>query len=535
MSNSSTINSKKRVYVRKNPVKASVPASTHKDSINKSLYDLNSQNKKNEKNNDQNNKLINDLIEDVIDKFEEDDYIFQQEKGHAILFNTYNKDNIYLSSINGHGYYFNQIYNIWQKKENNFFIAIVSDFLETHIQDYITKIKDDKTKTNKFGEVVKILTRVRTFKHAENVWKMAKCRLVDKNFQIKMNKAPNLLPLKNGKIIDLKTLEVKLRKKTEYFDFELPFEFIKDSKLTYATKFFNEIMNNDNEIVNYLQIILGYCLSGETTMRSLFIFWGNGANGKSTLCDLLTNIMDKFYMSADKKIFIKQESSSSHTSYLMPLLNARLAVLSETSEGEKLNERLLKALTGNDSISGRELYGTQISFKPYAKYIMLTNYKPIFDVNSKAMTDRICYIPFKASFSYNPKNGEFLRDDIFVEKLKTEYLNEVFIWLCIGANNNYKANGNIKIPKLLMDAKNDYINEIDNVAKFIEDKCTKKENTKTKRNELYDHYQSYCTDNGYTSVKNCDFYKRLDILEFKQVIIKGIRYIKDIEIVVVQL
>lgn len=480
--------------------------------------------------NPEQNKVVQDLLNKIIDNFDDDKYIFEGEKGHATLFVDYNKDDIHLCSLNGDGYYFNKVKNIWHKLENGSFVKIVLDFLEDHIQAYITKIRYDKTKSEELKDAGKALGKARMHRHAENVWKIARCSLVDNDFQIKMNNAPNLLPLKDGKIIDLKTLDVRLRQKTDYFDFELPFEFNKNLDLTYANKFFNDVMNNVQEIVTYLQIILGYCITGETKMRLLFIFWGTGSNGKSTLCELLKEIMGKYHTAADKKIFIKQESTSAHTSHLIPLVNARLAVLSETEKDEKLNEGLIKSLTGNDVLSMREVHGKQFSFKPFAKFIMLTNNKPIFDVNSIAMIKRIRYIPFRAVFEYNPIEGQLLRDDTFIEKLKTEYLNEVFVWLCIGANNYYKSNGNVKVPKSLEDAKNDYINEIDNVSKFIEDMCNREKDSNTKQSILYDGYMNYCKDNGYIYVRNSEFYKRLESLGFKKVIIKGYSKFKDIKL-----
>lgn len=113
----------------------------------------------------------------------------------------------------------------------------------------------------------------------------------------------------------------------------------------------------------------------------------------------------------------------------------------------------------------------------------------------------------------------------------TEYLDEVFTWLCIGANNYYNLGGNINIPKSLQDATKDYINEIDNVSQFITDKCAKDEKSTMNRSELYERYKDYCCDNGFTYQRNSDFYKRLDTLSFEQSIVMGVRKIKGIRMI----
>jgi len=456
------------------------------------------------------------------------DSLFEGEKGHAKLFVAYHQVKMKLIS-DSEIYCFDDYLNLWIEKTKSDIVLELSTFLDDHISNIISNITNDKKKADRYYELVKIHKLVRNIKHCDNVYKFVAPQLADKTFKQKLNKVPNHLPINKGRVIDLKTLKIRKREMSDYFDFELPYDFT-PKEIKKAEKFFKQIMNSDKEVVRYLQTILGYCITGETDLRSMFIFWGAGSNGKSTLCELLKQILDKFYISADKKIFIKQERGSSHTSHLMPLVNARLAVLSETEEGEKLNESLIKALTGNDTISARELYGKQFSFKPVAKYIMLTNHKPTFNINDQALLDRIRYIPFNARFSSHPKNGEFRKDAHFIDNLMNKHINEVFTWLCIGANNYYK-DGNIDVPKSLQDATNDYINEIDNVSQFISDKCDKKIDNIINRSELYDHYKDYCCDNGFTYQRNSDFYKRLDILGLEQVIVKGVRKIKGIQLI----
>jgi len=457
------------------------------------------------------------------------DNIFKGEKGHADLFVAYHCDTIKLVSET-EGYYFSQDFNMWVERSKSNFVLFISAFLDDHICNIIKDISKDKDKANKYFELTKIHKAVRNVKHCENVFKFAAPQLLDKTFKQKLNKVPHYLPISKGRLIDLKTLEIRLRTKDDLFDFELPYDF-NPKKISKAKKFFGQIMKNDEEIVDYLQTMLGYCITGETDLRSMFIFWGAGSNGKSTLCELLKKILDKFYISADKKIFIKPERGSSHTAHLIPLVNARIAVLSETEEGEKLNESLIKALTGNDTISARELYGKQFSFKPVAKYIMLTNHKPTFNVNDQALLDRIRYIPFNARFASRPKEGEFLKDARFIDKLMSDYINEVFTWLCLGANNYYKLNGVIDVPKSLQEATDDYINEIDNVSQFIADMCERKQGESIKRTELYECYKNYCCDNGLTYQKQGDFYKRCQTLGFEEVKIRGVRQFKGITFV----
>jgi len=212
---------------------------------------------------------MQNLIDNIkIDEFQD---LYNGDIGHARFFVDYKKDDIKLASLSGEGYSFNQINNLWEKKENGQFVLEVSSFLETQLKILINTLVGEKKDSDKLIEAIKILKKARTHKHADSVWRLARADLIDKDFQKKMNSIPNLLPLTKGQVIDLKTLEVRLRRKTEYFDFELPYYLLK-TPLKNANKFFGEIMNNDSDAMNYLQTVLGYCLTGETDLRNIWIF-----------------------------------------------------------------------------------------------------------------------------------------------------------------------------------------------------------------------------------------------------------------------
>ncbi len=82
----------------------------------------------------------------------------------------------------------------------------------------------------------------------------------------------------------------------------------------------------------------------------------------------------------------------------MALINARVAVFSESEKQENLNEGMIKSLTGNDPISCRPLYGKQMEFQTLCKLIMQTNHEPSIDIEEKAMLDSLKFIPFLSRF-----------------------------------------------------------------------------------------------------------------------------------------
>jgi putative DNA primase/helicase len=200
----------------------------------------------------------------------------------------------------------------------------------------------------------------------------------------------------------------------------------------------------------------------------------------------------------------------------------------------KLNEGIIKQLTGGDEISVREIYGRQIKIKPVAKYIMLSNHKPIISVGDEAIVDRVRYILCNARFTETPKNGEFLRDHKFIEKLFNDYFNEVFTWLCSGAYQyySYMEKGKpLPIPKSVNDAKTNYINELDNVSQYIQECFEYSETSTINRTNMYAGYKTWKQGNAEGElISVSDFYKRLDKLGHKGKIVNGTRLICGIRL-----
>jgi len=327
------------------------------------------------------------------------------------------KGTIIITSSTG-GYIFNDKTKLFEPQFNfDKMIYCITDFLVFKVKCVMDDLLKLEGKSKELTNLCKIYESICNFNMTDKVFKLAKSRLTDSNFEALINSIPNLLPIQffneneqnvHG-VIDLMTLEVRERVKEDLFSFEIDCSFIKDEKrLKHAVRFFKDIMNDRDDCYNYLQEVLGYAITGETDARTFFVLWGNGSNGKSEMMKKLQQIVtDVFYQPVDKQIFIKDDKARhGHTSYLIPLMRARIAVYSETEEHEKLNESMLKQLTGGDKISAREIYGRQTSFIPKAKYFILTNHKPTFNIDQQAMIDRFRYIPFDARFSHNPVLGE---------------------------------------------------------------------------------------------------------------------------------
>ena len=125
------------------------------------------------------------------------------------------------------------------------------------------------------------------------------------------------------------------------------------------------------------------------------------------------------------------------------------------------------------------------------------------------MVDRVKLIPFKARFDVTPENTRF------VDSLRKEHLSEVFSWIVEGSQLFYES-GMGEIPKCCVEQMEAYIDEEDNVARFIdaefevvEGSSAKKKLHRMERQYVHFLYTKYCDGEKEDPVTKRVLYKQL--------------------------
>lgn len=271
--------------------------------------------------------------------------------------------------------------------------------------------------------------------------------------------------------------------KLDYYDYS---ENNPYSKL--MLKFFKEILPNE-EIREYVLLVLSTCISGHNKEEKFNIMTGTGSNGKSLLFLLVQLALGDYYISCPITIFTKKRNSAAQASpELARLKGVRCAALSETDEGEKLNVGVLKELTGNDTFMARGLFKDPIEIKPQCKFFLPCNEMPAVPSTDGGTWRRLLKIEFSSKFVETPtKPNEYLIDNKLKNKIKdwAPVFVSYLIYLYV---TQYKSKEYLHVPKVIQCSTEEYKMENDHFTEYFISRLTVTNNKhdKISINDVFD-------------------------------------------------
>jgi putative DNA primase/helicase len=252
-------------------------------------------------------------------------------------------------------------------------------------------------------------------------------------------------------------------------------------------KFLSGIFAGNAKLIAYMQRLLGYCLTGDVREQILPIFWGAGANGKSTLVNAISDVLGEHYaIKANRDLFMAKKGDS-HPAQMARLFGKRLVICVETHEGARLDEGLVKELTGGDTIAARRMREDWWQFAPTHKPVLVTNHRPEVRGTDHAIWRRLRLIPFTVTFA------DADQDKQLGEKLKAEAPG-ILAWLVRGCL-EWQQQG-LGTPDIVMAATSEYRGEQDKLGAFLHDRCATGTDYRVKVSDLFAAYQLWCKKNG---------------------------------------
>jgi len=261
-----------------------------------------------------------------------------------------------------------------------------------------------------------------------------------------------------------------------------------DNTSQYSTtiKAINEFMDKlfpVPDLNKYMWHHLASCLIGTNKNQTFHVYHGSGSNGKSIVADLMSATLGEYKGTVPITLVTEARGKIGGTSdEVLKLKGVRYAVMQEPSKGVKLNEGVMKELTGGDTILARGLYSESESFDPQFNLIVCTN--NLFDIesNDDGTWRRIRKCDFLSKFvdegeTYTDETPYiFIKDKSLKERLPT--LAPVFASMLVKIA--FETNGIVEICETVLNSSNKYRKGQDHITAFISEKISKTNNPKDK-------------------------------------------------------
>ena len=295
---------------------------------------------------------------------------------------------------------------------------------------------------------------------------------------------PWLLNCKNG-TVDLRTGKLLEHCREHYLTKCTPVDWSDVTPELWIT-FLNQIFDSDQEMIRFVQQLMGISLVGEVKEHLLPIFYGSGANGKSVLVSTWLGLLGEYGAKAPASLLMASKSRQ-HPTDVASLFGKRFVAASETDDGCRLSEALVKDLTGGEKITARRMREDFWEFNPTHTFALSTNYKPIVRGTDNGIWRRVKLVPFTVTI---PKDEQ---DPDLPNKLRAEW-SAILSWAVAGCL-DWQENGLVK-PKEVLVATSTYQSDMDLFGKFIEECCKVSTDAEIPASKLYDHYKVWAAECG---------------------------------------
>jgi putative DNA primase/helicase len=257
------------------------------------------------------------------------------------------------------------------------------------------------------------------------------------------------------------------------------------------------VFGGNDALVDFVRRLLGHCLTGDVGEQVLPIWWGHGSNGKTTILNAVMEALGEDYAIKAAADLLMARKKDNHPTQLARLFGRRLVACVESEQDGRLDEALVKELTGSDPITARRMREDPWQFNPTHKLILCTNHKPKVRGTDRGIWRRQCLVPFTVSF-WDPDKGEdgpaeLRADKALPGRLREEYPG-ILAWMVRGCL-EWRRDG-MQTPDEVLKATEAYRGEQDLVGTFLAERCVTGGKDKCRAGVLYTAFQEWAKAGG---------------------------------------
>jgi putative DNA primase/helicase len=296
---------------------------------------------------------------------------------------------------------------------------------------------------------------------------------------------PWALNVQNG-TLDTRTRQLRPHRREDLITRVLPVAYDPAATCRTWLQTLERIFAGKAELIRWFQKAIGYACTGDTTEQCIFVFWGTGANGKTTLLSTAATLLGDYALATRPETFMVK-SGDAIPNDVAQLKGRRLVIAVEAEAGQRLAEGLVKQMTGNDTMTARFMRAEFFQFTPTFKIFLATNHKPAIRGIDLAIWRRIRLLPFTVTIPDSDQDRQL------PDKLKAE-LPGILTWAVEGAR-LWHAEG-LGIPDEIRVATESYRADMDYLGDFFTDRCVLEPAAQVGSGALFNAYEAWCRDTG---------------------------------------
>jgi len=363
------------------------------------------------------------------------------------------------------------------------------------------------SKKKQINRLCDITTYLRKSSWKENIMKECASMFYDGEFMNKLDQNPYLLCFKNC-VVDFKKKTHRKGLPEDYLSKCTNIDYVEyDETKNYdimqeITDFFNQLFPNP-DLRRYMWEHLASCCLGTNDNQTFNIYTGSGRNGKSKLVDLMSKVLGDYKGTIPITLITqKRNSIGSTSSEVVQLKGTRYAVMQEPSKGDKINEGIMKEITGGDPIQGRALFKDTITFIPQFKLVVCTN--TLFDIksNDDGTWRRIRVCDFMSKFLDKPYNDEdkFPKESFpyqypIDKNIDTKFNKWAPVLMSMLVKISYENKGNVSDCDIVMNSSDSYREGQDYLTEFDKEIIVREKNECIKKSVLQNKFKEWYESN----------------------------------------
>lgn len=365
--------------------------------------------------------------------------------------------------------------------------------------------KEHEMLTKNMATVSQILERLKKTSHKNNIMTEAREIFYDRkgDFIQRLNSNPYIIGFNNG-IYDFKEREFREGRPEDYVSLSTNINYVRyDCNNSEHVRIKGEIEEFFHQIFpvqqlyDYMWDHLASTFIGKTTNQTFTIYNGVGRNGKSKLTELMSRVLGQYKGTVPSTLVTQKRTAiGSASPEIAQLQGIRYAVMQELSKGDRLNEGILKELTGGDPLQGRALYRDTVTFLPQFKLVVCTNNLPDTNSNDEGTWRRIRVCEFMSRFVEDPKPSAEEPYQFVVDKeIDRKFMSWCPILAALLIERAQETMGDVKDCEVVLHKSNEYRKKEDYMLDFVEQKVRKQKDSLVSQQQMIDVFRIWYNEN----------------------------------------